>query len=81
MGTWNYRMIEHKNQDGSSWFAIHEVYYDDDGNPKYCTEGPCSANGEDTESLITDMQYMMLALNKPVLLYSDFKSEEHHPDE
>jgi hypothetical protein len=31
-------MIEHKNLDGSSWFAIHEVYYDDNGNPKYRSE-------------------------------------------
>ena len=81
MSTWNYRMIEHKNADGSSWFAIHEVYYEENGNPIGCTEGPCSAHGEDTEALITDMQYMMLALNKPVLLYSDFKNKEHHLDE
>lgn len=70
--TWNYRMIEHTNRDGSSWFAIHEVYYNDLGVPQYCSEGPCSAHGEDTETLITDMQYMMKALNKPTLRYDDF---------
>ena len=70
--TWNYRILEHKDLDGSSWFAIHEVYYDDKGNPVACTEGPCSAHGEDTETLTTDMSYMMEALKKPALLYSDF---------
>ncbi len=74
--SWNYRMIEHKNLDGSSWFAIHEVYYDDNGNPKYCSEGPCSAHGEDPETLITDMSYMMEALNKPTLHYNDFAKKD-----
>ena len=78
--TWNYRIIEHKNLDGSSWFAIHEVSYDDDGNPEYCSEGPCSAHGEDTETLITDMQYMMQALKLPPLPYSYFTNKEHRPD-
>ena len=74
--SWNYRMIEHKNLDGSSWFAIHEVYYDDNGNPKYCSEGPCSAHGEDIETLTTDMSYMMQALKKPTLRYNDFSKKE-----
>jgi len=78
--TWDYRIIEHKNLDGSSWFAIHEVYYDAEGNPEYCSEGPCSAHGEDTEALITDMQYMMQALKHPPLLYSHFTNKEHRPD-
>ena len=41
--TWNYRMLEHKNVDGTSWFAIHEVYYDEASIPKYCSDEPCSA--------------------------------------
>jgi hypothetical protein len=78
--TWNYRIIEHKNTDGSSWFAIHEVYYDEAGTPEHCSEEPCFAHGEDVETLITDMQYMTQALNKPVLRYSDFDKKEQRPD-
>lgn len=79
--TWDYRMIEHKNRDGSSWFAIHEVYYNDLGAPQYCSEGPCSAHGEDTETLLTDMQYMMKALNKPTLRYTDFTNKKQQSNE
>ena len=78
--TWNYRLLEHENVDGTSWFAIHEVYYDEASIPKYCSDEPCSAHGEDTEALITDMQYMMQALNKPTLLFSDFVKKEQRPD-
>jgi len=74
--TWNYRILEHKNADGSSWFAIHEVYYDEAGTPKSCSEEPCFAHGEDAETLITDMNYMMKALNKPVLSYNEFGNKE-----
>ena len=78
--TWNYRIIEHKNFDGTSWFAIHEVHYNSQGKPEYCSEGPCSSHGEDIESLTIDMQYMMEAFNKPVLRYNDFGSKGERPD-
>ena len=78
--TWNYRIIEHKNFDGTSWFAIHEVHYNSQGKPEYCSEGPCSVHGEDTEALITDMQYMMQALKLPPLPYSYFINKEARPD-
>ena len=74
--TWNYRIIEHKNHDGSSWFAIHEVYYDENGNPQYCSKEPCSAHGEDIETLTTDMSYIMEALKKPPVPYSYFLDKE-----
>jgi hypothetical protein len=74
--TWNYRILEHKNVDGSSWFAIHEVYYDEAGTPEFCSEEPCFAHGEDAEDLTVDMEYMMKALIKPVLSYNHFHSKE-----
>lgn len=78
--TWNYRIIEHSYHDGSSWFAIHEVYYDEKGNPEYCSKEPCFAHGEDTETLTTDMSYMMEALKKPTLRYNDFVNKDERPD-
>jgi hypothetical protein len=74
--TWDYRILEHKNVDGTSWFAIHEVYYDGAGTPELCSEEPCFAHGEDAEILITDMEYMMKALIKPVLSYNHFGNKE-----
>lgn len=74
--TWDYRILEHKNVDGTSWFAIHEVYYDEAGTPELCSEEPCFAHGEDAETLITDMEYMMKALIKPVLNYNQFGNKE-----
>ena len=76
MSTWNYRMLEHKNLDGSSWFAIHEVYYNKDGVADRCSQEPCFVHGEDIETLTTDLEYMMKALIKPVLSYNDFGNKE-----
>lgn len=78
--SWNYRVIEHKNLDGTSWFAIHEVYYDKDGNPEFCSEGPTSPHGEDMESITTELEYMSAALTKPTLPYSYFVNKEGRPD-
>jgi len=74
--TWNYRILEHRNVDGGLWFAIHEVYYDEAGTPKLCSEEPCFAYGEDIESLATNAEYMMKALIKPILSYNDFDNKE-----
>lgn len=38
MGHWNYRIV--KYADGSG-YGLHEVYYDDNGEPKGYTENPC----------------------------------------
>ena len=32
--TWNYRVIKRTYPDGTEIFAIHEVYYNEDGEPK-----------------------------------------------
>lgn len=38
MSHWNYRVIRHKEPDGSDFYSIHEVHYDDAGNPVSYTE-------------------------------------------
>jgi len=59
-----------------AWFAIHEVYYDDNNNPTSCTKEPCCPFGESIEELNDDSAYMLRALSLPVLEYSLFEKED-----
>ena len=36
--TWNHRVMKHVEPTGEVWFGIHEVHYDDAGNPVGWTE-------------------------------------------
>lgn len=64
--TWNYRVVR-TTQGDEEWFAIYEVYYDDDGRPEARTEEPASPAGETLEELQEDLQWYLRALQEPVL--------------
>ena len=75
--TWNYRIIRHKGE-VSEWLAIHEVFYDDEGNPDGCTENPIHIIGDDLEEIEKTLEYMQLALNKPIIDYQYFEDLENN---
>ena len=74
--TWNYRVIR-KTETGydnlGEFFGIHEVYYDDDGNPEMVTVEPIGPAGDTFEELLSDVECMVAALKKPVLNYDDIR--------
>lgn len=72
--SWNYRVIEYVEPEDDPWWAIHEVYYDDDGKPIRYTEEPAWAMSlEDMGgSLSWVLDRMRDALSRPVLKESDF---------
>ncbi len=69
--TWNYRIIRHKE----GHFALHEVYYDDDGNPDGWTQDPITFvvdSDEGTAGLITSLEMALKdARDRPVLDFSE----------
>ncbi|HOP46922.1 MAG TPA: hypothetical protein PK874_04605 [Desulfobacteraceae bacterium] len=68
MSHWNYRVIRkyHKESD-SSTYQIHEVYYDDENIIECWTQSPVEPMGESLAELRNDIQYFLLAFQKPVL--------------
>jgi hypothetical protein len=64
--TWNYRVI-HTTDGEEEFFAIYEVYYDDNGRPEARTEEPAHPAGETLEELADDLQAYQAALQQPVL--------------
>lgn len=65
--TWNYRIIRSADE-----CALHEVYYDDDGEITASTESPCSITGEEPQDIIEDLEMMLAdALRLPTLNVTD----------
>lgn len=45
--TWNFRLVKRKDpRSSSSWYAVHEVFYNDAGRPFAMTEDPVGISGE-----------------------------------
>ena len=74
--TWNYRIIRHKE----GHFALHEVYYDDAGNPNGMTANPISFRSdsdEGSEGIAISLERALKdARERPVLGISDIEGME-----
>ena len=74
--SWNYRVVKNTYEEGGEYFAIHEVYYDGDGNPTSCTALPANFLGDDLDDLKAVLDMVQQAFDKPVLdYYEDFPND------
>jgi hypothetical protein len=64
--TWEYRIIKHDTDEGT-YFAVHEVFYDESGEIKGWTENPVSFGGDSEKELHRTLQTMIKDCKKPVL--------------
>lgn len=71
MSTWNYRVMEHVESDiETTWYAVHEVFYDEDNNVTFWTEKPVDLVGETYEELQSEYSMWGEAFTLPTLPYS-----------
>jgi hypothetical protein len=88
--SWNYRVVEKEyllprelrvyENETQTYYQIHEVYYDANGNITMYSKEAITPFGEDSvDSLQLDLHKMQEAFNKPILLEKDlinlFKKE------
>ena len=66
LSTWKYRVIL---KDGK--YAIHEVFYGEEGAPWTCTEEPVCPEGDTLEALREELEHYQRALELPVLEYAN----------
>ena len=68
MSTWNHRVVRFSQAefDLPDWFAICEVFYDNDEPIAHTSEG-VSVDGESIEELRATLQRMLDCLDKPIL--------------
>ena len=66
---WNQRIIRTREGE-ETWFEIHEVYYDAQGQIESWTQEPVLPRGETKAELMNDIAHFVSALRHPVLLRS-----------
>lgn len=65
--SWNYRIMRRPGPDGSADYAIHEVYYGQDGEVRNWTANGVGPGGETLDELSSDLAFILAALSRPVL--------------
>ena len=71
---WNHRILAHK--DGDDWFfKIHEVYYNEKGEPNSYTANGVSVGAESIEGVNWVLDKMRESANKPILSADNFPNE------
>ena len=74
---WNNRIIKHK-KNKTTWYSVHEVFYNEDGSIYSYTEDPITIVGE-TEAEAVDQAEQILRDIKdtPVLVASEIEFKDH----
>lgn len=67
MTKWDYRVFRCAEPDGSPFYEMREVHYDEANKVTGWTEGAASPLGETFQELIGDLAWLMAALTKPIL--------------
>jgi len=82
-GGWNYRVMRAFDKPHPSvanteaYYAIYEVFYNDDDTVKSWTEDPCgSPFGATMDEMVSDLAWIMTVLVKPVLDHATGKDVE-----
>ena len=76
MSGWNYRVFRHvftdpiTKRDGD-YYAIHECYYDNNGDVNGWTKHEVGPTGETFKELKASYEMMSEAFNKPILEYNN----------
>jgi len=68
--TWGHRVIKWTSTHGDEYFEIREVYYDRNGKIDGWTAEGIIPYGENLDELRETLEWMLKALEKPVLIES-----------
>ena len=71
---WQYRIIEHDDQD-PPYFAVHEVYYKRGGEIEGWTEEPCKFGGDSVEDVAQALQLALTDTQKPALKLGELERD------
>ena len=69
--SWDYRVVITRDDSNNEHYGVHEVYYNDNGNIRDCTQTSCEPYGETLEELKDNILQMRAAFLEPVIEYDD----------
>ena len=74
--TWDYRVVR-KRDKGELWYAIREVFSDEEDRIWGCTEEPVAAMGESREALVKELvEYLLAAISEDETVDFDLIPQE-----
>lgn len=85
MSHWNHRVVKEKLLDGTDFYSVREVFYNDDGSIYAYTEEPVRIHGESIDDLREYTQWVLDCLDKPILIdgeveFVDYGDKDVLPD-
>jgi hypothetical protein len=73
--SWNYRLMRFpvpaEHSETGYWHAVHEVYYNENGEPHGHTERKVGVGGDTPEEVRQAYELMGQSFSKPILHYSE----------
>lgn len=69
--SWNHRVMAIEDPSGEYYLQIHEVYYNEDGEPISYINDPITIGGEDIKGISWTLDAMQYILNKPILFHGE----------
>jgi len=81
--SWNYRVIYHpsktrrigkENIQEEAYYAVHEVYYDENNEPESYSINPI-INGDCVGTLYSILNMMKTGIGKPILITKNFEKK------
>jgi hypothetical protein len=70
MSHWNHRVIKSSHLEAGEmidYYAIHEVFYNDDGTIYSYTQNPVDVGGDNINELRETLERMLRCLDNPIL--------------
>ena len=67
---WDFRIIKHDTIK-PAYFAVHEVYYDDNHQVEAWTEDPIDIVGESKKEILNDIENVFTDIKQPILIESE----------
>ena len=77
---WNNRIIKHE-KDGTTWYSVHEVFYNEDGSSYAHTEDAITIIGETEEETIEQVEQILRDIkDTPVLVASEIEFKDYEEE-
>lgn len=68
MSHWNHRVLKQILPDGTEWYTVREVFYNDDGTIFAYTEKPVEIAGESLAELRQEIEWILACLGQEMLI-------------
>lgn len=80
MSHWNHRVVRETLSDGSYFYSVREVFYNDDGTIYAYTQEPVDICGDTIDDIKEYTQWILNCLDKPMLIDGEVEFIDYNDD-